>query len=434
MFRFLPSLTLLLLAIVWPVSSVQAQTPRFEEAAKIASGATVTIRLSGDPKKPKSDEPAKVKIFSGVVVAKDIIATPLFLEPNPRIRITLAGGGQATGRAIVLDEHSGLALVQADIGDVKPLSCAKEEPARGSWVVCSSGWGAEESVISIGALSGVNRSIPGVSYPPLLQLDLRTVETSSGAPLVDTTGKLLGIVVAEDIPDARRGWTYAAPVAQVQRLLRAHAARAQNADPTQGPALLVMQKRRPVIGMVLAGNGEEVKVERVTVGGPAERAGLRKGDEILTTDGVKTRSAYQAVRTSMFKQPGDTISFQYLRDDIVKTTEVVLGGGVVLPSAPGIKLSNILRVKADELNPEATAGRVRHLAEVFDPGAMKPQANLPADQLKLLEKAIDRYQRVISILQEQRNRELAEREKAEQTITDLQREIETLRKQAFGQE
>lgn len=420
-----------LLLTSWLIGSVaDCQTVSFENAASRAGAATCTVRLSSEAVEKEADEKTAVRLFSGVVVAKNIVVTPLFIEASPRIRLTLAGGVQAEGKPVVLDEHSGLALVQADTAETEPISFAAEEPTRGSWAVCSSGWGAEESVVSVGVVAGSERSIPGVSYPPLLQLDLRTVETSSGAPVVNADGELLGVVVAEDIPDARRGWTYAAPTRQVQRLLRAYGEHAKTKKTDD--SILVLQKRRPVIGMVLMSKGEGVvSVDRVTRGGPADVAGIEAGDTILATDGVRTRSVYQAVRTALFKQPGDTITFACERGDLIEDKKVVLGGGVVLPSAPGIKLSSFIREKGAALV-ETDNGGVRHLAEVFQPSAAPAPVDpeLQKEQLELLQKAMDRYQRVIAYMQEQQTREAAARLQAEQKIKELTAEIEALRRAA----
>jgi membrane-associated protease RseP (regulator of RpoE activity) len=138
------------------------------------------------------------------------------------------------------------------------------------------------------------------------------------------------------------------PVSHVRRLLRAleeEKKPADGADDNDG--IVVLKPRRPVVGMILGPAGElNVVVKKITAAGPAQKAGIQEGDEILAADGIVIRNVYQAVRPLLYKQPGDVMSF-LVRDGEgeVRSVEVVLGGGVLLPSAPSVKIANLIEPK-----------------------------------------------------------------------------------------
>jgi serine protease Do len=276
-----------------------------------------------------------VAVFSGVSLGKGLAVAPLGAASAGRIRITLAGGEQTEAKARVLDEYSGLALLELDKKTSPGLELAEGLPEVGSWVLSAAAWGVERPVVSLGIISGIDRTLRGASFPPLLQADLRTAETSSGAGLVDQDGRLLGVVVAADSLDERRGWTYAVPASHIRRLLRA---RAENAD---DKSIVVLQRRRPSVGMVL-GQAEHVVVSAREKNSPAEKAGIRVGDQIISADGVAIRSAYQAVQPVLVRQPGDTLTYVVEQKDGRKTIEVVLGGGVAMPHAPADGLGSLV--------------------------------------------------------------------------------------------
>ncbi|MCH5374509.1 MAG: S1C family serine protease, partial [Planctomycetes bacterium] len=119
----------------------------------------------------------------------------------------------------VLDEYTGLALLETDRAMPGTITCTDALPPIGSWVLSAAAWGTEPPAVSVGILGADERTLPGTNYPPLLQCDLRTAETSSGAGVVDGKGHLIGVVVATDAEQGNRGWTYAVPAAHVQRLM-----------------------------------------------------------------------------------------------------------------------------------------------------------------------------------------------------------------------
>ncbi|MDX1945007.1 MAG: PDZ domain-containing protein [Pirellulaceae bacterium] len=410
-------------------------------AASKLQGATVTVRIwtgaqlaAANPLPAKPEAPEAVTVCSGVCVRQGSIVTAAMAGSDSRIRLTLPGGKQADAKLQVIDEVSGLALLRTDSTDATPLPLAEALPAVGAGVMTAAAWGIELPLVSQGIVAGIDRQRPGATNPPLLQCDLRTTETSSGAGVVDRAGGLVGVIIAADSPESRRGWAYAVPVSHVQRLLRA-------ADEQQGAGVTIIKRRRPLVGMVLDQNDEAIVVQRVVAGGPAEKAGLKPGDQVLATDGVAIRSVYQAVLPTLYKQPGDTLTFRIQREGTPRDVQVVLGGGVEVTSAPFELLAGLMQPKV-EVSRDAAGNYIakrgeRNVREVFAPPL--PDEELPAapaaggataaEKLALLEKALDRYRIVIEVQQKQLADEQNRRQVQEELIQSLRTEMEALRRQ-----
>ncbi|MCH5374508.1 MAG: PDZ domain-containing protein, partial [Planctomycetes bacterium] len=204
--------------------------------------------------------------------------------------------------------------------------------------------------------------------------------------------------------------------------------------------IVILKRRRPVVGMVLDGHDEMVVVSRVFENSPAERAGLRVGDQIVAADGVMIRSVYQAVRPMLYKQPGDKMVFQIDRDGRTIEAVVVLGGGIELPSAPFANLRQYLRPKLDveEVAEGFYAARRGSdtIREVVAPDrrAEKQGEDSPvsaAEKIQLLGRALDRYQQAILALQQRLQQQEQQRQQTDQQIRSLQQQIERLQ-QAYA--
>lgn len=445
--------SLLALLCGWSGRGFAQALSSIEAAAEKIQAATATVRVWNP--QPDDAEPApadaaaaddlknpgenarepQVAICSGVFVGAGLIVAPIYAGSDSQIKITLAGGEQCEARLRVIDEHSGLALLAIKppaAVNAKPVSLAAVPPKVGSWVIGAAGWGTEAPVVSAGIVGGVDRTLTGGTYPPLLQCDLRTAITSGGAGIVNPAGELVGIVVAADREQTDRGWTYAMPSLHVARLLRVHAAQ------TDLEAVTVLKRRRPVVGMILDGKADSIVVSRVNPDSPAAAAGLQIGDEVLEADGVKIRSVYQALRPVLHKQPGDKIVFRIRRGDTVRNFEVVLGGGVELPAASFANLQQYVRPKL-EVEPVggglyASRNEQGTLQELFSPlepreAATKTQPLTSAEKIELLEKALDRYQKAILYLQNRLSREQDDRAKTQELIRSLEQQIEGLKRQ-----
>jgi S1-C subfamily serine protease len=129
------------------------------------------------------------------------------------ISVQLSDGRCFAARNVVADEEFDLAVVKIDApgliaGSIDSLNQA--EP--GDFVLALGGPLGLEHSATFGMISAVHRSRPGLPGHDLLQVDILLGRGSSGGPLFNLRGEIIGINIAR-IPDAanERGFGFAAP-------------------------------------------------------------------------------------------------------------------------------------------------------------------------------------------------------------------------------
>jgi S1-C subfamily serine protease len=448
-----------LLSLFASASAQELNTPfvSWEKPTQRLQNATVTVRILCQLEKPAAEKaesanptaekqaadkskdltPSTVIVCSGLCVARNKFVTAVQVGTDSQIRFTFPGGSQGDARLRVIDEFSGLAIMESKSEAATPIELAAAPAAAGSWVMTGSAWGVEKPIVSLGIVGAVDRTLTGGSYPPLLQCDVRTTDTSCGAGVVNSQGKLVGVVIGTDKPEAQRGWAYAVPVTHVQRLLRVADGAKETAGKDEDKSVIVLKRRRPVVGMSLDSEADgSIVVRRVVPGGPAAKAGIQVGDHVTAAGGIQIRSVYQATVPTLHKQPGDTLSFTIERAGKPQDILVTLGGGVELPSLPDNQLSEILQPKV-QMRRDPKGGYIREdeksespLAEIGRFKATGDNADKQAaEKIALLEKAMDRYQKVIQLQQQQLQESNTNRRQLEESLESLKSDLESLRKQ-----
>jgi S1-C subfamily serine protease len=84
-------------------------------------------------------------------------------------------------------------------------------------------------------------------------------------------------------------------------------------------------ERRAWIGFYPQASDDGVAISGLVSGGPAEVAGLEKGDLLVSVDGQSVRNLRQLYRTIWTKAPGEAVGMQVLRDESLRVFEVVAG-------------------------------------------------------------------------------------------------------------
>ncbi len=411
-----------------------AEAPRLvdtEVLARQLKAATVTLRVrlpesqrDTEGQQDPDEQPPEIRVSSGVLLGEGRIATFVNAPAGSRIQVTLADGRSLAAELRVVVRYSGLSLLRVKDNALPGLHLSHEPPAAGMRLLSAAASGMEEPVLSLGILGGTDRTV-GAWFPPLLQCDLRTTASSCGAGVLDLNGRLRGIIVATETAAERSGWTYAVPAFHIERLVNAEA----EADT---PGVVVLERRRPELGLSLAAGDEpgSVVIERVRPDGPAAAAGLEAGDRVLATDHRPIRSVYQAVGLVLRKQPGDRVAMSIRRGEAVRNVEIVLGNaGPVEPveraTNPQLGLGRSQSLRRLE------SGEVELRETVLGPEestvAVRPEPAIeavPRDTLRLLADESRMLREAIGQLRQELERRDTEIEQLRQQVQRLETQLD----------
>ncbi len=259
--------------------------------------------------------------IQGFVVTNQHVVEDL----GSRVKVTLHDGRRTTGDVLAVDSATDLAVVKIPAGFARAqLAWGDSDALRpGNLVLAVGNPYGLTGTTSLGVVSGLGRTpLRQVRYQDYLQFDAYIDRGSSGGPLLDMDGRVVGINTAI-FGSAWRGVGYAAPSELAQRIV----------------AELISHKevRRGYLGVegrdVTPRYAEQVELPRpyggaitsVKADTPAGRAGLKVGDVILAVDGKEIASWENLkVRISSLS-PGAEVVLRIWRDGVPLTKKLVLG-------------------------------------------------------------------------------------------------------------
>jgi serine protease Do len=255
------------------------------------------------------------RMGAGVAVASDRVLTAHYLVLGASSIEVLAFDGLVRHvRGSAVDHETGLALVQVDGPPLRPVQLGMSRDARPGWPVflltCTS---ERERRSATGHISRVGPFEAFWEY----MLDAAIMTTAlnpglAGAPLFDQQARLIGIVSLGLTAVGR--FSLAIPTDLYEERIDVLLGRPEASRPRR--AWLGFYPQEFDGGVILTG---------VVEGGPADRAGLLRGDLILSVDGETVGGLRQLYGTAWRKQPGDTLGLQVLRDSAIRIVDVVAG-------------------------------------------------------------------------------------------------------------
>lgn len=202
------------------------------------------------------------------------------------VRILMAGHQSVKAKVVGVDDLTDLSVLKVDTRRLKSLPLADSQSIRVGQLVVAIGDPLQfERSVSLGVVSALDRSLPrpgGGLFEGLIQTDAAINPGNSGGPLLNAQGEVVGINTA--IVPFAQGIGFAIP--------------AQTANWVAAVLIQRGQIRRPVLG--IAARGEEllsevadrvgqhraVRVYNVGAETPAQAAGLREGDLLLSAQGT----------------------------------------------------------------------------------------------------------------------------------------------------
>jgi serine protease Do len=181
--------------------------------------------------------------------------------------------------------------------------------------------------VTAGIISAKGRIIGAGPYDDFLQTDAAINPGNSGGPLFNMQGEVVGISTA--IVAQGQGIGFAIAINLVKQLLP----QLKTGKIVRGSLGVAIQDITPDLAKAMG--LKEVKgilVSDVVPGAPAEQAGFKPGDVIMSVAGKETATAHALTSTVASMEPGSKVDIQILRDGKRTTLPGTIG---TMPQEPG---------------------------------------------------------------------------------------------------
>jgi serine protease Do len=230
-------------------------------------------------------------IGSGIVVGAGRVLTNAHNVRGDEVSVTFQDGRVDTGTLAGIDADGDLAVISVDTKDAPAIEWAADGVAPGTPVLALANPGGRGLRVTIGLVSGVERSFRGPRGRRItgsIEHTAPLLPGSSGGPVVDEDGRLLGL----NTNRLGEGFYLAIPADaslkdRVDALARGEAPERRRLGVAIAPSHVARHMRRAVglpevDGLLVRGVQDE---------GPADKAGVREGDLITAAAGKPLKDA-----------------------------------------------------------------------------------------------------------------------------------------------
>ena len=329
------------------VSDDKSPAMSLSTAAQKAMPAVVNIFTSTtikNPVNPFMDDP-RFKFFfgdqldtepqtssslgSGVIVSPDgyILTNHHVVEAADQIEIALSDGRKAKAHVIGSDPETDLAVIKIELpGNLPAITFGHPEKARVGDMVLAIGnpFGVGESV-TMGIVSALKRDHLGINtFENFIQTDAAINPGNSGGALVDSNGNLIGINSAIYSPSGGSlgiGFAISASTAKksMEQIIL-------HGSVTRGWIGAGIQELTPELAESFKlGNIKGVLVTEVLRRSPADQAGIKTGDIVITIDNNSIDNWSALLEAVANLPPGHTVPIKLMRDGKTISVQVIIG-------------------------------------------------------------------------------------------------------------
>jgi serine protease DegS len=264
---------------------------------------------------PRYRRRVEQSLGSGVIVdpSGQIVTNHHVVADADQIQVQLADGRVAEAKVVGRDPDTDLALLRIDLPDLPSIRLGRSDALAVGDIVLAIGnpIGLSQTVTQ-GIVSATGRAQLGLAtYENFIQTDAPINVGNSGGALINNRGELVGIntaVIAKTL--GVEGIGFAIPVNLVRGVINEINTRGRVVRGWIGIATdTVDEARAKSLGLPAAG----VVIVRMTSNSPAQRAGLRPGDLILSIDGKAPKDAREVLLRIADTTPGEPLKIEWQR-------------------------------------------------------------------------------------------------------------------------
>ena len=271
---------------------------------------------------------------SGVIISEDgyIVTNNHVVENASKLRVKLNDNRVFDAKIIGTDPTTDVALIKIEGEKLPTIPFGSSDALRlGEWVLAIGSPFDLQSTITAGIVSAKARQLNVIpnefSIESFIQTDAAVNPGNSGGALVNTRGELVGInTVIKSSTGSYIGYSFAVPESIVKKVV----IDLKEYGIVQRAMLGISY--RPVDQAFIDEQGEESGIKEiggayvasVDPEGAASAAGIRKGDVIMSINGVKINDRATLSEQIGKHRPNDKVKISVKRGDDMKHFEVVL--------------------------------------------------------------------------------------------------------------
>lgn len=250
---------------------------------------------------------------SGIVVGDGLVLTNAHNVVVDEPTVSFADGRRASAQVKALDADGDLAVLAVETGETRPVEWADAAPERGAVVFALADPGGRGLRVTFGVLSATDEAFRGPRGRRIagsLEHSAPLPRGSSGGPVVDADGRLVGI----NTHRLGDGFYLALPADAALRQRVDALARGETRErPRLGVALAPARAARQLRRAVGLPERDGLLVRGVVEGGPADAAGIAEGDLLVEAAGrpLKTADDLHAVLDAV--EPGTSVAINVVR-------------------------------------------------------------------------------------------------------------------------
>ena len=269
---------------------------------------------------------------SGVIISSDgyILTCAHVVSGASQITVTI-GDTDYTATVVGEDDTSDVAVLKIDATGLTPATVGDSDSLSVGDSVLAVGnpLGELGGTVTSGIVSALNRSvtIQGTSSTntmSLIQMDASVSPGNSGGGLFNMNGELIGLVNAKSSSSDAEGLGFAIPINDAIQVAQDLLENGYvSGRPYMGITYIAVTDAQTAAQFNV--NAYGVYVVDVVQGGPADKAGLKTGDRIVSIDGTEIAQKDDLGTLMQQHTAGDTLSITVARDGQMQTVSLTLG-------------------------------------------------------------------------------------------------------------
>ncbi|CAH2932026.1 MAG: Outer membrane stress sensor protease DegQ, serine protease [uncultured Paraburkholderia sp.] len=276
----------------------------------------------------KQREQPAANLGSGVIVSSEgyILTNQHVVDGADQIEIALADGRTTNAKVIGIDPETDLAVLKVNMTNLPTITLGRMEQTRVGDVVLAIGnpFGVGQTV-TMGIVSALGRNHLGINtFENFIQTDAAINPGNSGGALVDVNGNLLGINTAiYSRSGGSLGIGFAIPVSTAHSVLESIIT---TGSVTRGWIGVEPQDVTPEIAESF---GLDQKSGAIVAGvlknGPADRAGIKPGDILMSANGQEITDTTRLLNVIAQIKPGTPAKVHLVRKNHEMDVDVIIG-------------------------------------------------------------------------------------------------------------